>query len=444
MVSVRNLPPLLQTLLTTTAAQRARDHHVIQRVRAFDGASLCQTLVFGYLDNPDASLSGLCQAATVCAVQVTRQAIDQRLKGEMGEHLTTWLTGLLSEATRQTITRQTEVLPLLARFTGIWVEDTTVLALPDALADTWPGCGGSAGASRAALKLSLRLDLVSGAQQGPRCAPGRVHDLTVAGEHPPLSAGWLYLADLGYFSLARFRELAAAEVAILSRLKAGTKLIDAAGRVWDVPDFLAAHGTPAVDVSIRVGKAERFPCRLLALRAPRWVVRERRRKIEEERRREGRPPGVAALAHSLWTVLITTVPADQLSLADAFALLHARWQIELLWKGWKTDGGLRLSRSSQPQHIQAELAAKLLGLVIQQWLLLAVGYRPLAMSWVLATRAIRSTIRLLAAAIWRGRGVRAAIRRMAQSLPRSARIRPRPTRPSTFQRLEHPQLTCLN
>src|SRR6266536_5709449 len=135
MVSVRNLPPLLQTLLTTTAAQRARDHHVIQRVRAFDGASLCQTLVFGYLDNPDASLSGLCQAATVCAVQVTRQAIDQRLKGEMGEHLTTWLTGLLSEATRQTITRQTEVLPLLARFTGIWVEDTTVLALPDALAD---------------------------------------------------------------------------------------------------------------------------------------------------------------------------------------------------------------------------------------------------------------------------------------------------------------------
>jgi hypothetical protein len=369
-------------------------------------------------------------------VQVTRQAIDQRFKGKGGKRLVDWLADLVSEATSAAVVRRTPVRELLPRFPAIWVEDTTVLTLPDALAEQWPGCGGSAGASRAALKLSLRLDLVSGTQHGPVCAPAKVHDRTLADEHPPLPAGCLYLADLGYFSLSRFRELAAAGVHVLSRLRAGTKLVDHAGRSWDVPAFLAAQQRPRIDVEVQVGAADRFPCRVLALRAPRHVVRARRRQIREERRREGRPAGTAALAQALWTVLLTTVPATQLSLDEAMALLHARWQIELLWKGWKTQGGLRCSRSTQPQHIHAELMAKLLGVIIQQWLLLAVGYQPLTSSWVLTVRAIRDEIRRLAQAVWRGKGIHAAIRRMRDAIPRSARITPRRTRLATFQRFQ--------
>jgi hypothetical protein len=444
MVSLKNLPTTLETLLTTTAEETAREHRVIQRVRAFNGAALCQTLVFGYLDDPDASLSQLCQAAATCEVQVTRQAIDQRLKDDQGERIATWLETLVGHAARQAIRRQPQVDELLARFPGVVVEDTTILTLPDALAALWPGCGGSAGASRAALKLSLRLDLSSGVVQGPLLAPGRRHDRTLADAHAPLPRGTLYIADLGYFSLSRFQELLNAGVHVLSRFKAGTSVVDAAGRTWDAAAFLAAQGSDAIDVPVHLGKEAHFACRLLAISAPRAVVRERRRRIRREAKREGRTPGSAALALAAWTIAITTLPPERLSLADAMALLHARWQIELLWKGWKTAGRLRLSRSTQPTHIRAELCAKLLGLIIQQWLLLLIGYRPLEHSWVLATHAIRSAIRPLAAAIWRGRGVRSVIRLMARAFPRSARIPPRRARPSTAQLLRHTELACLN
>jgi hypothetical protein len=443
MVSVRKLAPVLQTLLSTTAEERARHHRVIQRVRAFSGASLCQTLVFGYLDDPQASLSQLCQAAATCQVHVTRQAIDQRLDEAMGERIGDWLEDLLQRAVQEVIRGERSVIPLLARFRAIWVEDSSVLPLPDALNEHWSGCGGSGTMSRAALKLGVRLNLVTGAQQGPLLAPGRVHDRVLADRHPSMEPGSLYLADLGYFSLERFRALAATGVQVLSRLKAGTRLIDASGTSWDAAAFLAAQGTTQVDVPIQLGVRARVPCRLLAVRVPTTVAAERRRRLRAEAKREGRTPGTAALAQADWTVLLTTVSADQLSVAEACALLHARWQIELLWKAWKTAAGIGTSRSTRPTHIRAELLAKLLGLVIQHWVLLTMPYRPLEDSRVLAVTAIQAGIRALAAAVWRGRGISAALRLIAQSFPCSARIARRRT-PSTGHLLHHPELACLN
>lgn len=59
MPSIASLAPRLQQHLTSTAEQAARSHGCVQRVRQFSGATLVQTLVLGFLDNPDASLSEL-------------------------------------------------------------------------------------------------------------------------------------------------------------------------------------------------------------------------------------------------------------------------------------------------------------------------------------------------------------------------------------------------
>ena len=41
--------------------------------------------------------------------------------------------------------------PVLERFAAVYVQDSTVLALPDALADAWPGCGGRCGSGTGGL-----------------------------------------------------------------------------------------------------------------------------------------------------------------------------------------------------------------------------------------------------------------------------------------------------
>jgi hypothetical protein len=59
MTSLADLVPTLKTLLTTMADQAGRDSDLIRRVRAFTGASFVQTLVFGWLGHPDATLDNL-------------------------------------------------------------------------------------------------------------------------------------------------------------------------------------------------------------------------------------------------------------------------------------------------------------------------------------------------------------------------------------------------
>ena len=63
-----------------------------------------------------------------------------------------------------------------------------------------------------------------------------------------------------------------------------------------------------------------------------------------------------------------------LSLAEALVLMRIRWQIELLFKLWKSHGRVDEWRTKNPARILCEVYAKLLGLVFQQWILVASNW----------------------------------------------------------------------
>ena len=78
--------------------------------------------------------------------------------------------------------------------------------------------------------------------------------------------------------------------------------------------------------------------------------------------------GLLALAD--WTILVTNVPATMLTLREATNLIRVRWQVELLFKLWKSHGQIDEWRSHKPWRILCEIYAKLLTLLIQHWLFL--------------------------------------------------------------------------
>jgi len=102
--------------------------------------------------------------------------------------------------------------------------------------------------SHAALKLGVRLDLLTGAIHGPILAPGAVHDRAVSDAQPALPPGSLRITDLGFFGLERFATLAKAGVLLLSRPQATTIAFDQQQRRWDVADLLAAQQTDSIDL----------------------------------------------------------------------------------------------------------------------------------------------------------------------------------------------------
>src|SRR5258708_37488544 len=74
MASVSQVECSLKHILEERANVLARETGCIERQRKFSGADLLQTLVFGWLSHPDASLEALASVAALREVEVTDTA----------------------------------------------------------------------------------------------------------------------------------------------------------------------------------------------------------------------------------------------------------------------------------------------------------------------------------------------------------------------------------
>ena len=52
-----------------------------------------------------------------------------------------------------------------------------------------------------------------------------------------------------------------------------------------------------------------------------------------------------------WSVICTNIPSELLTLEEGFVLMRTRWQIELVFKLWKSEGRIDEWRSEKPYRI---------------------------------------------------------------------------------------------
>ena len=233
------------------------------------------------------------------------------------------------------ITAEPVAIPLLERFTAVYVQDSSTIVLPEVFAAQWHGCGGSTSSSAsAALKLQARMEMRTG-RLDVQLQEGRASD-RAAVLPGPLPAGALRLADLGYWSLEAFAALAHHQVFWLSRLQIQTAVYDATGARQELLTLLESQPTDTVERAVALGERQRLAARLLAVRVPQDVAETRRRRLRKAARDKGRPVSATRLALAAWTMFVTNVPPERLTLREALVLGRLRWQIELLFKLWKS------------------------------------------------------------------------------------------------------------
>lgn len=201
-----------------------------------------------------------------------------------------------------------------------------------------------------------------------------------------MPVGGLRITDLGYHSLTHFARIAAQGAWFLSRFHHQTAVFAPTGERVVLWAWLATQPARVIDQSVLLGVTHRLAVRLLAVRAPRAIAAERRRTLHAAAQREGETVSDARLAATDWTVYITNVPAGRLNFDEADALYRARWQIELVFKVWKSHGALAVSTSHAPWRVLCEVYAKLLAMLVQHWLtLIRWGPEPGGSLWQAAT-----------------------------------------------------------
>src|SRR5579884_207782 len=420
----------LQQLLGPCAEEAAAQSGVIVRKRKFTSLSLARTFVLGFLQNPDASDEELAQMAVQCGADVTPQAVEQRHTPKLVQ----FLEALFRHASHMVFGTQRALAPLLQRFTSVTVLDSSTVTLPDSVQEQFAGCGGSHGSGAAAMKLQTELDLRGGAVQ-VTVEAGRSADGTTPRQLVRRGAGALRITDLGYFSLSVFATLVGWSEHFLSRLQFGTTVRLAEGTAVALLPWLAQQAGPFIDRLVVLGQEQTLACRLIAWRVPPEQANRRRRKLREElRRKKGREPSAARLAWCDWTILITSVPQTLLRPAEAVVLYRARWQVELLFKRWKSQGLIAVLSGSTEVRQLVRVWSRLLAVLVQHWLVLASAWGDARKSLSKVCEAIRRFVGRLADSLDHTRALRRVLADVGKVVAKTCR-RDKRSKPGTFELL---------
>lgn len=430
MATIPQVSQAMQTVLGAEAERIGWQTRFQQRESKLNGSVFVQSLVFSSLGKEDLTYTNLCASALDAGITISPQGLAQRFSRASAE----LCKRVLAASVQVVLMANPQAQPLLRRFNGIYLRDSSVVSLPTELHAIWPGVGGSLGESTA-MKLQVRLEYTSGQLAGPVLQAGREHDSRSPYQSEDLPPGAVRMGDLGFFALAQFVVDQQQGIYTFSRYKVGTLLYDQAGQVINLLTWLQAQTTQQSERGVYLGMQARFACRLLAERVPQAVFEQRRRKLRDYARKKQVAVSAETLALAEWTLLITDIPVALLSIPEALVLVTVRWQIELLFKRWKSLFQIDQWRSHDPWRILTELYAKLIGVVILNWIMLLDGWRTPKSSLWKAALTVRHLAPVLAISLFDRPRLEAILRSILSHFRCLCHLNSRRSHPSTSQSL---------
>jgi hypothetical protein len=312
-------------------------------------------LTLGQLGLPHPSLGGM--VATL-ASRISREALHQRVTAPAAAFLRHCLHTVLRHKL-QTVPVRTKLLQPFAR---VLLVDSSSWDVSEKLGAVLPGSGGNA--STANCKLQTAYDYKQGELIFLADTAGTVPDNRYTDHLPALvNKTDLLLIDQGYFKLTTFNAIMAKGAFFLTRLFSDTTLHDAqTSEPIDLGQVLRPSQGPIYERQVRMGQGpnQTRACRLVCLRMNTQVANARRRRFKAHARRQGRTGSQRHLALCDWTLLITNVPEPWLPLDMVRALYTLRWQIELLFKQFKSILRVHQSATGNEHRLRCELYGKLI------------------------------------------------------------------------------------
>lgn len=222
---------------------------------------------------------------------------------------------------------------LFSAFNRVLLQDSTTLSLPQCHAGAYPG-NKSRGEQKAVARLQCLVNLKNMQWLSVVLQAFTNNDQSASKTSLPLlRKGDLLIRDLGYFVLGAFAQIEQQKAFYISRLRYGVSLYDTKGRLVNWKDLCRKKGI--IDKIVLAGAEQKMRVRIVMVPLPAEQAAGKVRKAKKDRDKR--------LNHSkdyyLWlgyNVFITNVGDTVLSKAQVAEVYKVRWQVEILFKSWKS------------------------------------------------------------------------------------------------------------
>ena len=263
---------------------------------------------------------------------VSRQAVEQRMRPETTTLLKFGLEEMLKKSMQARSLQQTS-----KKFKHIKLEDSTVINLPEELSSAFPG-NVSNGKKKSQAKIHALYDFTENAFDFMNVHSFTQNDQSLSKDSIAyLNKGDLLLRDMGFLVLDALDKIQATEACFISPKPFKINVYDPVTKERiDLSKTLSKNGF--FDRQVLISN-KHISMRLVVLPLPPDLVEEKRRKAHNDRDKR--------LNHSKeyyqllgYSILLTNIPQSKCVAEEISKLYNLRWQIEIVFKSWKTGFSL--------------------------------------------------------------------------------------------------------
>jgi hypothetical protein len=228
----------------------------------------------------------------------------------------------------------------LKKFSRVTLKDGTRFDIPDKFKDILPGSGGSA--SKAGACIQFEFDLKKGSIVQLDITPANRPDNREASEvFDDILEGDLVIRDLGYHLYESFLNIIEKKAFFISRLLPKTKVYILNNGFYQSLDFKALYHKMKRQrkrweyMSVYVGD-DKIPVNLTLEIVPEAVRERRIRNADRNNIKKGRKTSERYKFMAGFSLFITNISKEYLPPRILSTLYRIRWQIELIFKIWKS------------------------------------------------------------------------------------------------------------
>ncbi|MCH4201176.1 MAG: IS4 family transposase [Clostridium tyrobutyricum] len=311
-------------------------------------------------------------------VVISNQALDQRLNEKCVE----FLKKIFEKLLRQTITNNTRIPSIWdEHFNRIRILDSTAFQVPESYKNTYPGSGGCSQPS--GVKIQLEYELKSGNLINVEVGAGSGSDNTFGSKiRDTIKAGDLILRDLGYFSFEDFLDVEKREAFYISRLKPniavyienndkeyyknGTPKKSSLFKRIYISDIMKqmSAGKRYEIKDVYVGKEKMLKTRLILYKLTKEQLEKRSEKCKKNAKKKGIEKSDNTIELLGISIYITNIKEEVLSAEQVHEFYSLRWQVEIIFKTWKSVFHIHGVKPVKIEQLQCQLYGKLILLLL--------------------------------------------------------------------------------
>jgi hypothetical protein len=293
--------------------------------------------------------------------KVSKQAIDKKLNSSCVDFIKAIFEKFLSVK----IEGERMLTDLDKKYTAIRVMDSTEFKLPDHFENDFPGYSKCNAPACAAIQFEY--DILSKKINCMSLSSARASDKTYADEQMhTVNAGELIIRDLGYYSVESYNKIERQNAFYVSRLKPGINISMKHNKEFktiswsDIIKLIKRSKNNHIDHIVYLGAEQKKEVRLMG-----WLIAEseQQKRLERKRYKKGHISSDDTIRSQV-NLFITNIPTAELTMEQAYKLYKIRWQIELLFKIWKSILKIHVVKKMKPERLKCYLYSKFIWILL--------------------------------------------------------------------------------